>query len=117
MRGIDPRLDVGLDQHDSRILEWRRARRDADRDRILAHERIVEPRRGQSAEHRHRHLERHRFGVVEPRSEEHTSELQSLMRISYAVFCLKKKQKYTHHKQHYQTNTSLKWKSDLHQTT
>src|SRR3546814_6105573 len=29
-----------------------------------------------------------RFGV---RSEEHTSELQSLMRISYAVFCLKKK--------------------------
>src|SRR3546814_7515698 len=29
------------------------------------------------------------------RSEEHTSELQSLMRISYAVFCLKKKTKYT----------------------
>src|SRR3546814_5009307 len=28
---------------------------------------------------------------VEPRSEEHTSELQSLMRISYAVFCLKTK--------------------------
>src|SRR3546814_2416077 len=28
------------------------------------------------------------------RSEEHTSELQSLMRISYAVFCLKKKTKY-----------------------
>src|SRR3546814_6241228 len=35
-------------------------------------------------------------GAVQPvarRSEEHTSELQSLMRISYAVFCLKKKQK------------------------
>src|SRR3546814_9420308 len=29
------------------------------------------------------------------RSEEHTSELQSLMRISYAVFCLKKKQPHT----------------------
>src|SRR3546814_7607763 len=29
--------------------------------------------------------------VLEPRSEEHTSELQSLMRISYAGFCLKKK--------------------------
>src|SRR3546814_3730496 len=29
--------------------------------------------------------------LVAPRSEEHTSELQSLMRISYAVFCLKKK--------------------------
>src|SRR3546814_10358941 len=32
----------------------------------------------------------HIYGV---RSEEHTSELQSLMRISYAVFCLKKKKK------------------------
>src|SRR3546814_2724435 len=31
------------------------------------------------------------------RSEEHTSELQSLMRISYAVFCLKKKKEKTHH--------------------
>src|SRR3546814_5896748 len=30
------------------------------------------------------------------RSEEHTSELQSLMRISYAVFCLKKKQTQAH---------------------
>src|SRR3546814_8842672 len=30
--------------------------------------------------------------VLRLRSEEHTSELQSLMRISYAVFCLKKKQ-------------------------
>src|SRR3546814_4480264 len=32
------------------------------------------------------------------RSEEHTSELQSLMRISYAVFCLKKKNKHNHEK-------------------
>src|SRR3546814_9071362 len=32
-------------------------------------------------------------GGLPRRSEEHTSELQSLMRISYAVFCLKKKQK------------------------
>src|SRR3546814_7633893 len=32
-----------------------------------------------------------RFTVLRLRSEEHTSELQSLMRISYAVFCLKKK--------------------------
>src|SRR3546814_1057156 len=31
------------------------------------------------------------LAVAEARSEEHTSELQSLMRISYAVFCLKKK--------------------------
>src|SRR3546814_6932774 len=40
------------------------------------------------------------------RSEEHTSELQSLMRISYAVFCLKKKKQLGHitqvnHRQHY----------------
>src|SRR3546814_1061493 len=33
------------------------------------------------------------FGGFGDRSEEHTSELQSLMRISYAVFCLKKKKK------------------------
>src|SRR3546814_6455882 len=33
------------------------------------------------------------FDAAERRSEEHTSELQSLMRISYAVFCLKKKKK------------------------
>src|SRR3546814_6354358 len=38
------------------------------------------------------------------RSEEHTSELQSLMRISYAVFCLKKKKKL---KMHLQTNIQL----------
>src|SRR3546814_6918936 len=37
------------------------------------------------------------IGTEGQRSEEHTSELQSLMRISYAVFCLKKKkQKITH---------------------
>src|SRR3546814_1026590 len=45
------------------------------------------------------------------RSEEHTSELQSLMRISYAVFCLKKKQqnnkqnKHTKSKPHYTNST------------
>src|SRR3546814_7270448 len=32
--------------------------------------------------------------IAPPRSEEHTSELQSLMRISYAVFCFKKKNLY-----------------------
>src|SRR3546814_4573866 len=46
-----------------------------------------------------------RLPLGESRSEEHTSELQSLMRISYAVFCLKKNNIiYTH--QHYNsTNT------------
>src|SRR3546814_1852462 len=37
------------------------------------------------------------------RSEEHTSELQSLMRISYAVFCLKKKIKNTYYQTKYRT--------------
>src|SRR3546814_3806389 len=39
---------------------------------------------------RDEHLLAHRLGGDALRSEEHTSELQSLMRISYAVFCLKK---------------------------
>src|SRR3546814_1621559 len=43
--------------------------------------------------------QQHRVASLQPsdvdqRSEEHTSELQSLMRISYAVFCLKKKKKH-----------------------
>src|SRR3546814_2658826 len=38
--------------------------------------------------------------VFGSRSEEHTSELQSLMRISYAVFCLKKKKKQTQTSNH-----------------
>src|SRR3546814_10086677 len=43
---------------------------------------------------------------TEQRSEEHTSELQSLMRISYAVFCLKKKTKKQRTRQkHNKTNT------------
>src|SRR3546814_6401895 len=44
--------------------------------------------------------DRQSWDALHARSEEHTSELQSLMRISYAVFCLKKKNtnknKYTH---------------------
>src|SRR3546814_3489546 len=36
-----------------------------------------------------------------PRSEEHTSELQSLMRISYAVFCLKKKNNNTNRQEQF----------------
>src|SRR3546814_3710274 len=39
-----------------------------------------------------------RVGPDDDRSEGHTSELQSLMRISYAVFCLKKKKKHTYAK-------------------
>src|SRR3546814_7863192 len=40
------------------------------------------------------------LAVLDRRSEEHTSELQSLMRISYAVFCLKKKNRKHKNKTH-----------------
>src|SRR3546814_10801981 len=46
--------------------------------------------------------------VTHSRSEEHTSELQSLMRISYAVFCLKKKKKNTHYTPFSRTSNTKK---------
>src|SRR3546814_6313120 len=52
------------------------------------------PALGHRALHRHAAAKR-QAQVREVRSEEHTSELQSLMRSSYAVFCLKKKNKNT----------------------
>src|SRR3546814_8598643 len=66
------------------------------------------------------HIEPHQVGSLE-RSEEHTSELQSLMRISYAVFCLKKKT--NHHttnptpttKKHSHTLKTLQINSHSHQ--
>src|SRR3546814_1554327 len=47
------------------------------------------------------------FALAAARSEEHTSELQSLMRISYAVFCLKKKKTKTQYDHHDSMNTSI----------
>src|SRR3546814_3287929 len=57
----------------------------------------------------HRDRERGGDGSAGPldRSEEHTSELQSLMRISYAVFCLKKKKNIYYITSHY-TNHRIK---------
>src|SRR3546814_3095341 len=50
--------------------------------------------------------EAEKFGIPAHRSEEHTSELQSLMRISYAVFCLKKKTTTIRHiEKYYYCNT------------
>src|SRR3546814_988704 len=47
------------------------------------------------------------------RSEEHTSELQSLMRLSYAVFCLKKKKRYNNYsKKQDSNNTRLNYTPD-----
>src|SRR3546814_9553624 len=46
------------------------------------------------------------MAVVGMRSEEHTSELQSLMRISYAVFCLKKKKNKINYKENQTSHTT-----------
>src|SRR3546814_10854056 len=75
--GVRPRLGMDGDRVRARLgegFEIRIDRRD--------HQMDVEGLAGVGAQRLH-----HR------RSEEHTSELQSLMRISYAVFCLKKKKK------------------------
>src|SRR3546814_12869562 len=59
---------------------------------------IALPRReafGLALEARALDAREHGFTLAFDRSEEHTSELQSLMRISYAVFCLKKKKIHT----------------------
>src|SRR3546814_9457259 len=81
---------AALDDQEEREAEQREQRRD---DRRLGH-----------AEAAHGLVEQQRQGGevlaaeqrddAEVRSEEHTSELQSLMRNSYAVFCLKKKTKH-----------------------
>src|SRR3546814_7125410 len=68
----------------------------------------------QSEQHepRHQHAQRYRrrhcnaAGSRCSRSEEHTSELQSLMRISYAVFCLKKKKQTKTHSPTIKTKTN-----------
>src|SRR3546814_2910473 len=75
---VDARLD--LDPFQPRRVEVDR-RRPQDRRR---------PRAGNIAD-RFAAINRHHIDEILRRSEEHTSELQSLMRISYAVFCLKKK--------------------------
>src|SRR3546814_10536576 len=51
--------------------------------------------------------------LVTARSEEHTSELQSLMRISSAVFCLKKKNKITKRGQTIVTDTAYETKDNV----
>src|SRR3546814_4814969 len=94
--GIEPGVD-GVEhraggRHAEMRLELRRGIGGDDGDRIAAADAAPRQRRGEPAA---AHVE---CGVIvtpvavdDGRSEEHTSELQSLMRISYAVFCLKKK--------------------------
>src|SRR3546814_4221407 len=99
--------------YEMRISEWssnvcssdlqgidrlRRDRRSAGRQGELCRDAPAPPSGGQriglavrSASPGRQRRRRNLLPRVHPRSEEHTSELQSLMRISYAVFCLKKK--------------------------
>src|SRR3546814_8668094 len=85
-----------------------RGRGQGGRDRRLLVDRMARqanPRRGHGQDHGRPHNARHADALRRQahdlrrlradRSEEHTSELQSLMRISYAVFCLQKKTKTT----------------------
>src|SRR3546814_4882306 len=80
----DPHMIAGLDGH-------HRAQRTRQHD--VARTQRLAPRGERAGEPLHRVvrvIEASRAGADRGRSEEHTSELQSLMRISYAVFCLKK---------------------------
>src|SRR3546814_2904892 len=82
-------------------------RLDHGRGRRAARNREFRDRRALSlrpADGRGRVESRDRRGAA-PRSEEHTSELQSLMRISYAVFCLKKKNRVIEKCQIHKVNT------------
>src|SRR3546814_9547244 len=101
MRISDWSSDVcSSDLADHPVLDGELVLRHAEHLRRLLDERLARCRRGlaylnagdldrQAAPGRA--LVRRQHGVALDRSEEHTSELQSLMRISYAVFCLKKK--------------------------
>src|SRR3546814_7339631 len=89
------RADVRDELHavEATVVVTAHKRRDEGRAGLRGEQRL----RGREAERDvdHRAVAGQRLAGLEPvdRSEEHTSELQSLMRISYAVFCLKKKNK------------------------
>src|SRR3546814_7430212 len=76
--------DLNLDADIARIRHPARRRRQRVERRRVVHE--LREENGRTL-----HAMAFRVTWFRPRSEEHTSELQSLMRISYAVFCLKKK--------------------------
>src|SRR3546814_5609830 len=90
-----PVVALGLRGHGFAVGDARRARGDIDAMALLQPVEVhAQVQVGQAADHglvgvgQVLDLE---TGILLGRSEEHTSELQSLMRISYAVFCLKKK--------------------------
>src|SRR3546814_15548360 len=79
------------------FLMIRRPPRSTRTDTLFPYTTLFRSRPGNPRHHRHGasykvgHHGRNAWHHAHDRSEEHTSELQSLMRISYAVFCLKKK--------------------------
>src|SRR3546814_7976498 len=90
--------DLAIDDAAAIAIE----RHPADPPARVARRAVVEHHRRIGVVHQHRPG---RQVPIVPRSEEHTSELQSLMRISYAVFCLQKK---THAiEEHYVTEHTL----------
>src|SRR3546814_1030653 len=86
--GLLERRDTLASKHDRQHGDQRRTVGEKLRNRQLAA--IAQHRPADDAEHDHRRAGTAKDGAA-IRSEEHTSELQSLMRISYAVFCFKKK--------------------------
>src|SRR3546814_6916672 len=87
-----------------------RRRPAADSERAGDHQRRQAPGVRGCPAPRRKHGPRHRHGRDRGlRSEEHTSELQSLMRISYAVFCLKKKTHTTHQTTYTYKHTSIEY--------
>src|SRR3546814_7127739 len=104
-RPIEPRFGGHIGEQ---IVDRRRADRAEHRRAVIGSEREITHEKlrsgyGRRSKKRRKIGERSAKGGgaavrrADPRSEEHTSELQSLMRTSYAVFCLKKKT-HTRHK-------------------
>src|SRR3546814_1832486 len=92
---------VGVESLAAALSEERGTLEDVIEPYLIQQGFLVRTARGRMASHKaYRHLglrPRGDSGLGIGRSEEHTSELQSLMRISYAVFCLKKKKKKQKH--------------------
>src|SRR3546814_5236269 len=80
----NPHMEPLLAKHRDKIAVWHHGHTHATVDVVVDGVRIVTNPRGYPGENPG-------WKPLTMRSEEHTSELQSLMRISYAVFCLKKK--------------------------
>src|SRR3546814_8512738 len=128
-RGADPRLLSGRGCAGAALLDipQRALRRRSGTSRLVhpwpvrmkRHGKGPDPSRPKSIDRRELNaLEKaRRKPRGEPRSEEHTSELQSLMHISYAVFCLKKKTNVTIKQKIQQQNTPNIHNITTHQTT